>query len=62
MVEGRTLTSAPSLRTDITNAGGTWVDQPVCVDHGLVSSREPGDLAAFCDELIAQVAAARLPL
>lgn len=52
VVQGRVLTSWPSLRTDIVNAGGTWVDQPVVVcDNGpnvLLSSRRPQDLAAFC--------------
>lgn len=54
-VRGRTLTSWPSLRTDIVNAGGTWVDQPVVIcDDGpniLVSSRGPNDLPAFCDAI-----------
>ncbi|MFG3659401.1 type 1 glutamine amidotransferase domain-containing protein [Streptomyces sp. NPDC047706] len=52
VVRGRVLTSWPSLRTDIRNAGGTWVDEPVKVcDHGgnkLVTSRRPDDLEAFC--------------
>jgi protease I len=47
VVAGRTLTSWPSLATDIRNAGGTWVDEEVCVDRHLVSSRKPGDLPAF---------------
>jgi protease I len=51
-VRGRTLTSWPSLRTDITNAGGTWVDREVCVDGNLVSSRKPDDLPAFCEKMI----------
>jgi protease I len=46
-VAGRTVTSWPSLRTDITNAGGTWVDQVVAVDGKLVTSRNPGDLPEF---------------
>ncbi|MFI1990495.1 type 1 glutamine amidotransferase domain-containing protein [Actinoplanes sp. NPDC020271] len=57
VVEGRTLTSWPSLRTDVTNAGATWVDEQVHVDGKLVTSRKPDDLPAFCDELLAQVAA-----
>jgi protease I len=47
VVEGRTLTSWPSLRTDIRNAGGDWVDEEVHVDSGLVTSRKPDDLPAF---------------
>jgi protease I len=52
VVRGRTLTSWPSLRTDITNAGGNWVDEEVAVDGNLVSSRKPDDLPAFCSKLI----------
>ena len=48
VVRGRTLTSWPSLRTDIRNAGGNWVDEEVHVDQGLVTSRKPDDLPAFC--------------
>jgi protease I len=55
VVRGRTLTSWPSLRTDIVNAGGTWVDQEVmvCTDgpNTLVTSRKPDDLKAFCTAL-----------
>jgi protease I len=51
-VDGRTLTSWPSLRTDIENAGGTWVDEAVCVDGNLISSRRPDDLDAFCTALV----------
>lgn len=47
VVAGRTLTSWPSLATDIRNAGGIWVDEEVCVDRHLVTSRKPGDLPAF---------------
>jgi protease I len=47
LVKGRTITSYPSIRTDIINAGGDWVDEEVVVDQGLVSSRNPGDLDAF---------------
>ncbi|MGB3293207.1 MAG: type 1 glutamine amidotransferase domain-containing protein [Phormidesmis sp.] len=48
VVKGRTLTSWPSLQTDIRNAGGTWVDEEVHVDNGLITSRNPDDLDAFC--------------
>lgn len=51
-VSGRTLTSWPSLRTDITNAGGAWVDAEVQVDEQLVTSRKPEDLPAFCDAMV----------
>src|SRR5690606_3134201 len=47
VLQGRTLTSYPSLRTDLRNAGATWVDEEVVVDAGLVSSRTPDDLPAF---------------
>jgi protease I len=52
VVKGRTLTSWPSLRTDLRNAGATWVDEEVHVDEGLVSSRKPDDLPAFCAKLV----------
>jgi protease I len=52
VVGGRTLTSWPSLRTDLRNAGATWVDEEVHVDEGLVSSRKPDDLPAFCAKLV----------
>jgi protease I len=51
-VKGRTVTSWPSLKTDIRNAGGTWVDEEVTVDNGLVTSRKPDDIPAFNREMI----------
>jgi protease I len=51
-VQGRTLTSWPSLRTDLTNAGGTWVDEEVFTDRGLVTSRKPDDIPAFNKKMI----------
>jgi protease I len=56
VVKGRTLTSWPSIRTDIENAGGTWVDEEVHVDKGLVTSRKPDDLPAFCAKTIEEIA------
>ena len=51
-VRGRTLTSWPSLQTDIRNAGGTWVDKQVQVDQKLITSRKPDDLPAFCARIV----------
>jgi protease I len=51
-VEGRTMTSWPSLETDLRNAGARWVDEEVVVDGKLVTSRKPDDLAAFCERMI----------
>jgi protease I len=56
VVKGRTLTSWPSLQTDIRNAGGEWVDEEVHVDSGLVSSRKPDDLDAFCEKMVEEIA------
>jgi len=57
-VRGRTLTSYPSLQTDIRNAGGDWVDRTVISDQKLVTSRNPGDLPIFCDTLVRTIAEA----
>ena len=59
VVRGRTLASWPSLQTDIRNAGGTWVDQEVVVDEGLVSSRKPDDLPAFNAKIVEEFAEGR---
>jgi protease I len=56
VVRGRTVTSWPSLKTDIKNAGGNWVDEEVHVDQGLVTSRKPADLPAFCAKAIEEFA------
>jgi protease I len=56
VVDGRTLTSWPSLQTDIRNAGGTWVDEEVVVDQGLVTSRKPDDLEAFNAKMVEEIA------
>ena len=57
---GRTVTSYPSLRTDLLNAGATWIDAEVAVDGGLITSRRPEDLPAFVDSL--QAALVRAPV
>lgn len=61
VVRGRTLTSWPSLKTDIRNAGGTWVDEECRVDSGLVTSRKPNDLPAFCSKMVEEFAEGRHP-
>ncbi len=55
-VSGRTLTSWPSLKTDIRNAGGQWVDQPVTIDDRLITSRKPADIPAFSAAIVKQFA------
>jgi len=56
VVKGRTLTSWPTLQTDIRNAGGNWVDEQVVVDQGLVTSRKPDDIPAFSAKMIEEFA------
>lgn len=56
VVDGRTLTSYPSLKTDLRNAGANWVDEEVVVDEGLVSSRTPDDLPAFNAKVVEEIA------
>lgn len=52
VVEDREITSFPSIKTDILNAGGRWVDEEVVNDAGMITSRNPDDLPAFCDALL----------
>ena len=59
VVKGRTLTSWPSLKTDLRNAGATWVDQSVIVDRGLVTSRKPDDIPVFNKKMIEEFAEGR---
>ena len=58
-VNGRTMTSWPSLKTDLANAGARWVDQEVVTDRGIVSSRKPADIPAFSRKLIEEIAEGR---
>jgi protease I len=55
-LQGRAITSWPSLKTDVTNAGGKWVDEEVRVDGNLTSSRKPDDLPAFCRTFLQELA------
>ncbi len=57
-VAGRTLTSWPSLQTDIRNAGGEWVDETVRIDDRLITSRKPADLPEFCAAIVREFASA----
>ena len=57
VLKGRTITSWPSLQTDIRNAGADWVDKEVAVDQRLITSRNPDDLPAFCDKLVSSLQA-----
>ncbi|MVA97537.1 DJ-1/PfpI/YhbO family deglycase/protease [Nitratireductor sp. CAU 1489] len=59
IVKDRKLTSYPSIRTDVVNAGGKWQDGAVVTDQGLVTSRHPGDLEAFCAKLAEEIAEGR---
>jgi len=59
VVKGRRITSWPSLKTDLINAGADWVDRDVVVDHGLVTSRKPADLPAFNHKMIEEFAVER---
>lgn len=56
VVDGKKLTSYPSIKTDLMNAGADWVDEEVVVDNGLVTSRSPKDLAAFNDKMVEEFA------
>lgn len=55
VINGRKVTSYKSIKDDVINAGGNWVDKEVVVDSGLVTSRNPDDLPAFCDKIIEEV-------
>jgi protease I len=59
VANARTITSWPSLKTDIRNAGGKWVDEEVAVDGNLITSRKPDDLPAFCKALVDQLSQKR---
>lgn len=53
---GRTLTSWPSIRRDLVNAGAEWLNEEVVVDHGLITSRKPSDIPAFATKLVEEIA------
>ncbi|HEX6196170.1 MAG TPA: type 1 glutamine amidotransferase domain-containing protein [Jiangellaceae bacterium] len=55
ILRGRTITSYPSVKTDVKNAGATWIDKEVVEDENLITSRHPGDIPAFCDALLNQL-------
>jgi protease I len=59
IIRGKTLTSWPSLRTDLKNAGARWVDRDVVVDDGLITSRKPADIRAFNKKMIEEFAVSR---
>jgi protease I len=59
VARGRRVTSWPSVKTDLSNAGAEWVDQEVVVDNGLVTSRKPDDLPAFCNKIVEEFAEGR---
>jgi protease I len=61
VVRGRTVTSWPSLKTDLKNAGAAWIDQEVVVDNGLVTSRSPADLPASCRKIVEEFRRGRHP-
>lgn len=61
VLEGRTITSYSSIRTDVENAGATWLDQEVVTDKGLVTSRKPDDLPAFCSKIVEEFAEGKHP-
>ena len=56
VVEGRRLTSTKTIKIDLVNAGANWVDEEVVVDQGLVTSRRPADLPAFCNKMVEEFA------